>query len=131
MISADTSVIVRYLVGTPVAQAKRAAALIDGDETVGIPIVALIETSHVLRTQYDVDRADVLEVLIELLTRDNVVLLGLSSANALGALVRARSIPDSPIGDALIVAISREARALPLFTFDKDLARHGFPVAAP
>ncbi len=131
MISADTSVIVRYLVGTPVARARRAATLIDGSDEVGVPIVALVETAHVLRTQYGVDRADVLEVLIELLTRENIVLLGLSNASALEALLRARSIAGSPIGDALIVAIAESSAALPLFTFDKGLAKQGYPVATP
>ncbi len=77
MISVDTSVVVRYLVGTPVAQAKRASALVDGESRIGISVVALVETAHVLRTQYGIDRSNVVEVLIELLTRENIELLGL------------------------------------------------------
>ena len=131
MISADTSVIVRYLVGTPPAQAKRAAGLIDGVREVGLPLVALVETAHVLRTQYGVERADVVEVLIELLTRQNVQLLGLPKADALAALVRARALPRSPIPDALIAATASWAGALPLYTFDQELNRHGIAVASP
>ena len=131
MISADTSVVVRYLVGTPVAQAKRAAALLEGAAEVAIPIVALVETAHVLRTQYGVGRADVIEALIELLTRENVTVLGLPTSESLAALVRARSLPGNPIPDAFICAAARAARALPLYTFDEELARHGVPVARP
>ena len=58
MISADTSVLVRYLVGTPVAQARKAAALIDGTDEIGVSTVALAECAHVLRTQYGVEQAD-------------------------------------------------------------------------
>ena len=131
MISVDTSVVVRYLVGTPAAQAKRAAGLIDGVRELGLPLVALVETAHVLRTQYGVDRADVVEVLIELLTRENVQLLGLPKTDALAALVRARALPGSPIPDALIAATAAWADALPLYTFDLEFSRHGIAVASP
>jgi predicted nucleic acid-binding protein len=131
MISVDTSVIVRYLVGTPVAQAKRAAALMDGESVVGISLVALVETAHVLRTQYGVERGDVLEVLFELLTRENVELLGLPKNEALAAFVRARPLAGSPIPDALMAATATWARALPVYTFDRDFARHGAAVETP
>ncbi len=54
MISADTSVVVRYLVGSPPEQAERARILVDGDETIGLSLPVLVETGHVLRTQYGV-----------------------------------------------------------------------------
>lgn len=131
MISADTSVIVRYLVGTPPAQAKRARALMEGSVEVGIPLVALMETAHVLRSKYGVERADVIEVLIELLTRQNVTTLGLPTSVALAALLTARSLSGNPIPDAFITATANWARALPLYTFDEDLHKHGVTVAAP
>ena len=131
MIAVDTSVIVRYLVGTPAAQAKRAAALMDGAADIGIPIVTLIETAHVLRTQYAVSRSDVVDVLIELLTLRNVSTLGLPTADALAALVAARSLPGSPIPDAFIAATARWAGALPLYSFDEDLHKHGVAVETP
>lgn len=131
MIGVDTSVVVRYLVGTPDGEARRAAKLIDGDEHLGLSLVVLVETAHVLRTQYAIEREAIVETLIELLTRENVVLLGLSNADALAALVRARSISRSPIPDALIAAAARVAGALPLYTFDEDLHRHGVAVARP
>jgi predicted nucleic acid-binding protein len=131
VISVDTSVLVRYLVGTPAAQAKQATALVDGQSRIGISIVALVETAHVLRTQYGVARADVLEVLIELLTRENIELLGLPKEAALSVFVRARSLPGGPIPDALIAATAEWAKALPVYTFDQEFGRHGVPVANP
>jgi predicted nucleic acid-binding protein len=131
VIAVDTSVIVRYLVGTPAAQAKRAAALMEGPAEIGIPIVTLIETAHVLRTQYAVSRADVVDVLIELLTRRNVSTLGLPTADALAALVATRSLPGSPIPDAFIAATARWAGALPLYSFDEALHKHGVAVETP
>jgi predicted nucleic acid-binding protein len=72
VIGADTSVIVRYLVGTPPGQAERAAVLVDGDAEIGVSLVALAETAHVLRTQYGVAQRDILDSLIDLVQRENV-----------------------------------------------------------
>lgn len=131
MISVDTSVVVRYLVGSPAAQAGRARAVIDGSERVGIPLVVLLESAHVLRTQYGVERRDVLDTLIELIARENVDVLGPAKGAVLEALVRARALPGVPLPDALVAATVRDAHAVPLFTFDRELSRHGIPVQEP
>jgi predicted nucleic acid-binding protein len=131
MISVDTSVVVRYLVGDPPDQARRAQAVMEGAEPVGIPVVVLLETAHVLRTQYGVDRRDILDALLELITRANMEILGLSRALLIEAIVRARDLPGSPLPDAFVAATVRDAAAVPLFTFDGDLARHGIPVREP
>ncbi len=131
VIGADTSVIVRYLVGTPPAQARRAAALLDGDAEVGFSSVALAECTHVLRTQYHVAQPDILESLIDLVQRENVRVLGMRTDVLLGVLVRARHLPGRPIADALIVAGSLAADALPLATFDRDQRRYGVATVEP
>lgn len=132
MIGVDTSVLVRYLVGTPATQARRAAALIDDDAIeIGVSPVALAECAHVLRTQYGVAAPDILDSLIGLVQRENVRVLGLRTDVLVGVLVRARSLPGSPIPDALIVAASLAADALPLATFDRDQSRYGIAVREP
>lgn len=131
MIGVDTSVLVRYLVGTPAAQARRAATLMDGEDELGISPVALAECAHVLRTQYGVERADILESLIGFVQRENVRVLGLRTDVLLGVLVRARSLPGRPIPDALIVAASLASDALPLLTFDRDQRRYGVATREP
>ena len=131
MIGVDTSVIVRYLVGTPDDDAARAAGVIDGDQELGVSIVALVETAHVLRTQYVVPRADLVDTLIDFVTRANLITLELSKPDVLEALVAARSVPSAPIPDALIVAASRSGGAVPVYTFDRDLGRLGAPIASP
>ena len=132
MISVDTSVVVRYLVGSPPAQARRAARLID-DETVsiGVSVVALAECAHVLRTQYDVEARDIIDALIGLIQRENVRILEVRSDLVLESLVRARSMPGRPIPDALIVAAAIAADALPLATFDADQGRFGIAIREP
>lgn len=131
MISAETSVVVRYLVGSPMDQAERARHLMERDETIGLSLPVLVETGNVLRTQYGVTRTDVVATLIELLTRRNVEVLGLPTERALEALVSARSLPRTPIPDAFIAAVARWTGALPVYTFDADLGRHGVAVAQP
>ena len=132
MIGADTSVIVRYLVGSPPAQARRAARLIDDVATeIGISAVALAECAHVLRTQYDVSQRDIIDSLIGLVQRENIRVLGLRTDVLVELLVRARGLPGRPIPDAMIVAASVAADALPLASFDRDQRRYGVAIRDP
>ncbi len=132
MIGLDTSVVVRYLVGTPERQAKRAARLIDDrDQIVGVSTVALAEAAHVLRTQYEVGHRDIIDALIALIQRENVRVLDLRTDILVGSLVRARDLPGRPIPDALIVAASLAADALPLATFDRGQKPYGIETREP
>jgi len=47
------------------------------------------------------------------------------------AFVRARAMPGRPIPDAFIVIAARAANALPLITFDRQMARYGIPTREP
>ena len=132
MIGVDTSVVVRYLVGTPATQARRAAALIDDEATeIGISTVVLAECAHVLRTQYEIEQRAIIDTLIDLIQRENVRLLGGRADLVVELLVRARGLPGRPIPDALVVAAALEADALPLATFDRDQRRYGVATRAP
>lgn len=131
MISVDTSVVVRYLVGTPTGQAARAARLIENEAAVGISLVALAETAHVLRSFYRMARPDVVEVLIDLMTRANIASLEIPTSETIDALVRARAFASSPITDALIAAVARSKAGTPVFTFDRRFGRLGVEAAAP
>lgn len=132
MIAADTSVLVRYLVGSPATEARLAAALIDaGDQEIGVSTVALAGCAHVLRTQYEVPARDIIDSLIELIQRENIRVTGTRSDALVEMLVRARSMPGRPIPDALIVAAAIASEATALATFDRGQARYGFPVKVP
>ena len=131
MISVDTSVVVRYLVGTPDDQAARAVALFDGDREIGVSLLVIAETEHVLRSFYRVPAALVADQLIELMTRSNVTPVEVSKPDAVEALVRARSFDSTPITDALIAASARSAGSVPVYTFDARFGRLGAPVATP
>jgi predicted nucleic acid-binding protein len=132
VIAIDTSVLVRYLVGTPAAEAGAAARLIDdAGEVIGISPVVLVETTHVLRTQYGIARERVLDELIGVIQRENVQILCSRTEPVLEMLVRARSLPGHPIPDALIVAAAVGNDATVLATFDRGQTRYGFPAVRP
>ena len=132
MIGVDTSVVVRYLVGTPASQAARAARLIDDDDAeIGVSVVALAECAHVLRTQYVVEQRDILDSLIDLVQRRNVHVIDASTDVLVAMLVRARSLPGRPIPDAMIVAALAGADAIPIATFDRDQRRYGVATREP
>jgi predicted nucleic acid-binding protein len=132
LIGLDTSVVVRYLVGTPAAQAKRAARLIDDDSNdCGVSVVALAECAHVLRTQYEVAQRDIIDALVGFIQRANVQVIDSRTDVLVEALVRARDLPGRPIPDAMIVAASLTADALPLATFDRGQRRYGITIREP
>jgi predicted nucleic acid-binding protein len=126
VIGLDTSVVVRYLVGTPPTQARKASSLIDDEaKELGVSIVALAECAHVLRTQYVVEQRDIIDALIGFVQRVNVHVIDLRTDVLVETLVRARAMPGRPIPDALIIAASRAADALPLATFDRGQRPYG------
>ena len=131
MIAIDTSVLVRYVVGSPPDQARAASALIEAGEEIAISPVALVECAHVLRTQYAVPQAAVVDALIAFVQRANVRILGGRTDVVVGMLVRARTLNGRPIPDALIVAAAMGADAVALATFDRGQARYEFPVVMP
>jgi predicted nucleic acid-binding protein len=131
VISLDTSVVVRYLVGSPKDQAARAAQLIDSDLEIGVSLVVIAETAHVLRSFYRIPRADLVDVLIDLMTKVNVSPIEISTPEVIDALVRARALESAPITDALIAASARAHGALPVYAFDKKFGRLGAATANP
>jgi predicted nucleic acid-binding protein len=131
VIGVDTSVVVRYLVGTPHDQARRAAALIDQESDVAVSVVALAECAHVLRTQYQVGQRDIVDSLIDFVQRENIRVVDADGDLLVAMLVRARSLPGRPIPDAMIVAALAAAGATPIATFDKEQARFGLATRKP
>ena len=132
MIGVDTSVVVRYLVGTPTEQAQQAAQLIDDHEVeIGLSVITLAESAHVLRTQYAVEQPDIVDTLIDLVQRENVRVVDAQQDLLVAMLVRARSLPGRPVPDALIVAAMAAADAVPLATFDRDQALYGIATREP
>jgi predicted nucleic acid-binding protein len=132
VIGVDTSVVVRYLVGTPPEQAARAAQLIDDDAIeIGVSVVALAECAHVLRTQYGVEQRDIIDSLVEFVQRANVRIVDAHAELLVSMLIRARSMPGRPVPDALIVAALAAGDAVPIATFDEEQRRYGVATREP
>ena len=124
--------IVRYLVGAPPAQAKRAAVLIDDDDVeIAVSVVSLAECAHVLRTQYAVEQRDITDSLIDFVQRQNVRVVDANSEQLVAMLSRARAMPGRPIPDAMIVAALATADAVPIASFDRDQRRYGVSTREP
>ncbi len=62
MIAIDTSVVVRFLVNDDREQARRARALIDGED-VFVATTVLLETEWVLRSAYQLPRQELIDAL--------------------------------------------------------------------
>lgn len=92
----DTSLLVRYLTRDPPHLAERAAQVLDGEETLGITEVALVETAYVLESVYGVPRREVVDALLALLQKENLKAVGGDWGRACGAgdgFPRSWSIP--------------------------------------
>jgi hypothetical protein len=66
-----------------------------------------------------------------LVQRANIRVLGLRADLLVEMLVRARELPGRPVPDAMIVAASLAADALPLATFDRGQGRYGIATSEP
>jgi len=120
VIALDTSILVRYLIGTPEPQAQAATDLVDeSTEELGVSAVALVE------------QREIVDALVGLVQRENLRVIGIRTDVVVEMLVRARSMPGRPIPDALIVAAATDSEAVRLATFDRGQARYGFPVVVP
>lgn len=117
MIAVDTNVLVRYVTNDDPQQARRAADLLAGPETVHVPHSVLLEMEWVLRAVYGLERAAILTAFRQV--------LGLPSTHVdqpgLVALILDRYERGFDFADALHLASA--GTASPLYTFDRRFAR--------
>jgi predicted nucleic acid-binding protein len=123
----DTSFLVRYLIGDPPAQATVAARVIDSELPVGLTLTILAETAHVLRAVYKVGRSAIVDALIAVITRHNIVLVGLDRATAIEALQLCRPSGRVSIADALTWAEARGGAGI-VYSFDLRFPAEGIEV---
>lgn len=123
----DTSFLVRYLTGDPPDSAARARRVIEGDITIILSEVVILETAHVVRSLYDVPREVIIDSLIAFLRRRNVETLDRSKSHLASALLLCRPSGRVSIADALVWAQAR-ATDNPVFTFDRRFPVDGIEV---
>ena len=115
----DTNMVIRYLTGQPREQADRADRIINGVRALLVSDVVLVETAYVLRTQYRVSREAIIDQLIDLVQRENILVYAIDKDLALQGLRMCRPSGRVSVSDAMIWAAARTAGASAIYTFDE------------
>ena len=119
----DTNVVVRLLVRDDEAQCRQAEQLYRQAIATGgvwIPSVVIVETAWVLRVAYSFDRPAIATALKRLVRAEGVI--AEDEAATLRAIAAFETGP-ADFSDYLVLDTARRAEALPLWTFDEQLAR--------
>ncbi len=127
----DTSVLVRYLTGDNPEMQERAKRVIDSDRSIGLTAVAVLETAYVLHRVYGYSRMKVVDALVELVTRQNCVGVGIDRDEIAAKLVLCRGSTAVSFGDALLAATAASAGIDSAYTFDEKLSRSGLNGVVP
>jgi predicted nucleic acid-binding protein len=115
----DTNPVVRYLVRDNVEFATRAEALIDSGRPLRLSVVTIAEIAFVLVRHYKIDRARVVDALVELLNRANIDTHEVVTEVAVEALLLCRRSGRINFADALLWAVARTAAPARVWTFDR------------
>lgn len=115
----DTNMVIRYLTGQPREQADRADSIINGVRYLLVSSVVLVETAYVLRTQYRVSRESIIDQLMDLVQRENILVYAIDKDLALQGLRMCSPSGRVSISDAMIWAAARTAGATAIYTFDQ------------
>ena len=123
MIALDTNVIVRYLVVDDAEQAEAARALMEGltfDSRGFICREIIIEVVWVLERFYRFTRAQIADVLVELIATDSLVVEAADDVARAAFTYRQGGVGFS---DLMVLSSAERSGAVPLHTFDRRLAR--------
>lgn len=120
MVSADTNVLLRWVLNDLPEQATMAASLLEGSDDVRIDDGAVIEMVYVLQSLYRLDRSIIADYVRSILALGQVSCDRSLFAMVLGAY---EQYPRLSIMDCYLAAKARQSGAEPLFTFDKQLAK--------
>ena len=125
MKSIDTNILVRFLTGDDVKQAKAALSLFKEAESNGEPLyvscIVVFELIWVLESSYDSTREEVLTALDECLM---LACLEFENAPAIHRLVREARSCKQDLSDLLIGIQANSKHASPTITLDKLASRH-------
>ena len=127
MAALDTNVLVRFLVEDDAAQLALARKLIRrcvaAGETLYVPVTVALELEWVLRSNFGLSKAAVVQTFSRLLSS---VELSFESEGALVVALAAYSQGTADFSDCLHAALAGMAGAQPLWTFDRAAAKvHG------
>lgn len=117
----DTSVLIRYFAEDDIPRALAAADLIDSGTDLVLSTGVILETIHVLRTDYGIDNPVLGDLLIRFLSRTNVNLIDADKAGVLDALSWTQNSSARRIADALLSTAAEQADVDFIATFDEKL----------
>ena len=123
MIAVDTNVLVRYLVRDEEEMAESARILLEGLSAVEPGFICrevAIELVWVLERSYRVDRADIADVLVELIATNSLVI---EAADDVAQVTHRYRQGGPDFADLVILAAARRVGASHLRTFDRRLSR--------
>ena len=123
MIALDTNVLVRYLVRDDLEQAEAARLLLEGLNSGRPGFICrevMMEVVWVLERAYKFPRAQIADVLAELIATDGLVI---ETADEVGRAAISYRQPGAEFSDFMILAAAERTGARPLYTFDRKLAR--------
>lgn len=123
----DSSVLVRYLSEDDPPRALAAARLVDGDATVVISGVVLLETLHALRTGLGHENPELGRVLIRFVTRHNVEVIDADKVHLVAALERTLATSARRISDAIVATTAEHAGCDWIATFDESFRSPTIP----
>lgn len=124
----DTSVVVRYLTDDPPNLAEEAAGIIDEVPELALTNVVVAETAHVLTSVYCLPRETVVDRLIELLQRENIVTPDATKELVIAALLLCRPSGRVSVPDALLWAAARDSEDGVIYSFDRRFPTAGVTV---
>ena len=127
----DTTVIVRYVVGDPPEQAERARALVESGRPLRVTSVALVESAFTLRHHYGVARTEIVDGLIRLVRRRNILMHDLRRETAVRALQMCAPSGRFSFADAVIWGLVSESESVRIYSFDRRFPSEGIEVREP
>lgn len=127
----DTSIIVRYMTGDPPQMAEQAALLLDSEKTLLLSEIALLETAYVLSSFYKVPRPDLVDALVALVEKPNLMLTALPKVRVIEALRLCRESKRHSFADAMLWAQARELGMERIYSFDRRFPKQGVEVVEP
>ncbi len=127
----DASVLLRYLTGDDPEKQARARRILESERTLGITAVAVLEAAYALQHYYGYPREAIVDALVGLITRRNLVGIGIDRDQLAAKLLLCRPSGTVSFGDALLVATAANAGLDTLYTFDEKLNRAGIVALIP
>ncbi len=124
----DTNVVVRYLIRDDPLLTERAERIIDGESELYVTGVVLHEVAHVLRSVYSLPRAVIVDRLVDLLQKRNILMPDLNKDQAKLGLLLCRPSGRVSFGDALIWAAVQSSSVRVVYSFDQRFPADGMEV---